>query len=200
MPGVRLLSWRVVTLVSCCLSVFTAARSAAEGYSITDLVYAKLAALPVPVTSKPRLLRPEAAWPARPATPEPFRILTLTLDGLVVSTWAPPDDGVADGATLTFGTVTSCAMAENTSPACGCANWTRAVGSCGQAWLGAVMNWTFLLDTLRRLSAMPTRSDTVMPLSVVIEAAASVTTESSRSGSDSSPLSSTPLTTCADMN
>ena len=55
------------------------------------------------------------------------------------------------------------------------------------------MNWTFLLDTLRRLSAMPTRSDTVMPLSVVIEAAASVTTESSRSGFDSSPLSQHPL-------
>ena len=122
MPGVRLLSCRVVTLVSCCSSVFTAARSAAEAYSITDLVYAKLAALPVPVTLKPRLVRPEAARAARPATPEPFRILTLTLDGLVVSTWAPPDDGAADGATLTFGTVTSCAMAENTSSACGCAN------------------------------------------------------------------------------
>ncbi len=39
-----------------------------------------------------------------------------------------------------------------------------------------------------------------MPLSVVIEAAASVTTDSSRNGLDSRPLLSTPFTTCADMN
>ena len=47
---------------------------------------------------------------------------------------------------------------------------------------------------------MPTRSETLMPPSVVIDAAASVTTDSSRNGLDSSPLLSTPFTTCADMN
>ena len=39
-----------------------------------------------------------------------------------------------------------------------------------------------------------------MPLSVVIDAAASVITESSWIGFDSRPLPSTPFTTCADMN
>ncbi len=37
-PGVRLVTCRSVTLASSLLSVFTAARSAEEAYSITDLV------------------------------------------------------------------------------------------------------------------------------------------------------------------
>ena len=85
-PGVKVLSCRSVTLVSCCLRVFTAARSLVVAYSITELVYAKLAAFPVPVTSKPRPVSPVAAWLAMPGLPDPFKILTLTLDGLVVRT------------------------------------------------------------------------------------------------------------------
>ena len=73
-------------------------------------------------------------------------------------------------------------------------------GSASTAAFGTVMNWTFWLDRLRKLSPICTRSETVMPASVVIEAAASVTTDSSLIGLDSRPLSSTPLTTWADMN
>jgi hypothetical protein len=71
----------------------------------------------VPVTSKPRLASPVAALSASPEMPEPFSTLTLTLDGLAVSTCAPPvgrgELRVVFGAVV-FGTVTSCAMAENT--------------------------------------------------------------------------------------
>ena len=116
----------------------------------------------------------------------------------MVSTCALPGQGVGV-ADLTFGTVTSCAMAENTSSACGWANWTRALSS-GHGWFGAVRNWTFLLDRWCRLSPMLDQVETVMPVSVVIWAAASVTTLSSRSGFDSRPLLSTSFTTCADMN
>src|SRR6266851_3789243 len=64
-PRIRL-SGPAVTAVSCCTStgpwicplrVFTAGRSAAELYSMTLLVYAKLGASPWPVTVNPWLLR-----------------------------------------------------------------------------------------------------------------------------------------------
>ena len=90
-------------------------------------------------------------------------------------------------------------MAANTWPACGCRNWTR-LGFCVHGSFGTVMNWTFWLDRLRKLSPICIRSETVMPLSVVIEAAASVITFTSLIGLESRPLSSTPLTTWADMN
>src|SRR3974390_2778122 len=109
-----------------------------------------------------------------PCDPEPFSTSTLTFDGLVVSSCTRPAEPRGRD---TLGTVTSCAMAENTSPAPGCAKWTRA-GLAGHDSFGAVTNWTFLLDRWRRLLAMPIRSETVMPLSVVIEAAASLTTDS----------------------
>ena len=78
----------------------------------------------MPVTLKPRLVSPAAAWLATRVTPEPFSTWTLTLPGLVVRTWAPPVEEAA-GVVATFGTVLSLAMAANTSPACGCMGWTR---------------------------------------------------------------------------
>ena len=57
------------------------------------------------------------------------------------------------------------------------------------------MNCTFWPARLRKLCAICTRSVTVIPSSVVIEAAASLTILSSLIGLDSSPLCSTPLTT-----
>ena len=195
-PGARLDTCRDVTLVSSFSRVFTAGMSAAVEYSMTDLVYAKFGASPVPVTLKPRLVSPAAASLATRETPEPFSTSTLTLPGLVVRTWAPPEDA---GVVETFGTVTSLAMALNTWPACGCMGWTR-LASCAHFSFGIVMNWTFWPDRLRKLCPISTRSDTVMPASVVIEAAASLTIRSSLIGLDSRPLCSTPLTTWADMN
>jgi hypothetical protein len=97
----------------------------------------------------------------------------------------------------TFGTVMSLAMAPNTSrPA---AAWAGP-GCVPPRTVGIVMNCTFWPDRLRKLCPICTRSDTVMPASVVIEAAASLTILSSLIGLDSSPLCSTPLTTWADMN
>jgi hypothetical protein len=142
---------------------------------------------------KPRLVSPAAAWLATRVIPEPFSTSTLTLPGLVVSTWAPP---VAEAAGLvrTFGTVLSLAMALNTSPACGCIGWTRLPLPIHGPF-GIVTNCTFWPARLRKLCAICTRSVTVMPSSVVIEAAASLTILSSLIGLDSSPLCSTPLTT-----
>ena len=77
--------------------------------------------------------------------------------------------------------------------------WTRLAFRVHGSF-GIVMNCTFWPDRLRKLCPICTRSDTVMPASVVIEAAASLTTLSSLIGLDSSPLCSTPLTTWADMN
>src|SRR6516162_7392622 len=152
---------------------------------MTDLVYANVGASPVPVTSKPRLVSPVAASLATPDTPEPFSTSTLTLAGLVVRTWAPPEEP-GTGVVETFGTVMSLAIAANTWPACGCMNWTR-FGFGAHGSFGTVTNWTFWLDRLRKLSPICTRSETDMPLSVVIDAAASVTTLSSLIGLDSRP-------------
>src|SRR3954451_16297225 len=106
---------------------------------------------------KPRLVRPAAARLARRGTPEPFSTSTLTLAGLVVSTWA-----VALGVAETFGTVMARAMAANTSLACGCMSWMRlALGV--QVSYGAVMNYTFWPDRSRKLCPMWPRSVADMP-------------------------------------
>jgi len=86
----------------------------------------------VPTTTKPRLVSSPPTLVAILLTPDPFSTWTLTWDGAVSST------GVVAGfvdrdlfAFFALGSVVSCAIALNSSPACGTANSTSAPGSGG---------------------------------------------------------------------
>src|SRR6266571_1215990 len=184
-PGASVLFLITCTLLSWAFRVLAAGRSEAAAYSISELVKPKLGASPVPTTSKPRLVRSPAAWPAMPPTPDPFSTSTLTLEGAMSTT------GVA---ALAFGFlpadgIVSCAIALKSSSACGCWNSTLLMFG-GQGTLGEVTNFTDLGVSPRRLSAICSIADWSRPVSVVIAFAVSRTTFSSLLGLPSRPLCS----------
>jgi hypothetical protein len=114
-----------------------------------------------------------AAWPAIPATPDPFRIRTRTCDAATAArAGAPPVVFCA----AALGRARSCAIAAKSLSACGCAHCTQLLSG-GYSTVGTWMNWTDCEDSPRRLSKILIIVPRLRPLSVVMALAASVTTE-----------------------